>query len=51
MYKPNIKKTFPRAAMMLLMMMLTAATAWAQSTENLGGYDFTVVTDGNDSTT
>ena len=24
-------------------------TAWAQSTENLGGYDFTVVTDGNDS--
>ena len=36
-----------RAAMLLLVMMLTTATAWAQSTETLGGYTFTIGTDGD----
>ena len=33
--------------MLLLVMMLTTATAWAQSTETLGGYTFTIGTDGD----
>ena len=36
-----------RAALALLMMMLTSASAWAQSTETLGGYTFTIGTDGD----
>ena len=36
-----------RAAMLLLVMMLTTVTAWAQSTETLGGYTFTIGTDGD----
>ena len=34
-----------RLSLTLLFIMLTASTAWAQTTENLGGYDFTVGTD------
>jgi len=37
-------RLFSRAAIVLLMMMLTATTAWAE-TENLGGYEFTIETD------
>ena len=37
-----------RAALTLLVMMLTTTTAWAE-TENLGGYDFTIETDGEGS--
>ena len=33
--------------MTLLVMMLTTVTAWAQSTETLGGYTFTIGTDGD----
>ena len=33
--------------MLLLVMLLTTATAWAQSTETLGGYTFTIGTDGD----
>ena len=36
-----------RAAVLLLVMMLTSTTAWAQSTETLGGYTFTIGTDGD----
>ena len=36
-----------RAAVLLLVMLLTTATAWAQSTETLGGYTFTIGTDGD----
>jgi hypothetical protein len=37
-------ENFSRAAAMLLMMLLTATTAWA-ATKNLGGYNLTVETD------
>ena len=36
-----------RAAVLLLVMLLTTTTAWAQSTETLGGYTFTIGTDGD----
>ena len=36
---------FTRAAIALLLMMLTTVTTWAQTTENLGGYEFTIETD------
>ena len=36
-----------RSAVLLLVMMLTSTTAWAQSTETLGGYTFTIGTDGD----
>ena len=34
-----------RAALLLVALLLTTATAWAETTENLGGYNFTVETD------
>ena len=40
---------FTRAAIALLLMMLTTVSAWAQTTENLGGYEFTIETDANGS--
>ena len=40
-------RLFSRAALALLMMLLTSASAWAQSTETLGGYTFTIGTDGD----
>ena len=38
------KHVFMRASVMMLLTLLTSMTAWA-TTENLGGYDFTVGTD------
>ena len=40
-------RLFSRAALALLMMLLTSASAWAQSTETLGSYTFTIGTDGD----
>ena len=35
-----MKQSISRAAMILLLCVLMTMTAWAQTTENLGGYDF-----------
>lgn len=43
-----MRRLFSRAALLLLTMMLTTATAWAE-TETLGSYPFTVETDGDGS--
>ena len=43
--RQTTKRLYSRAAAMLLMMLLTTMTAWAE-TENLGGYEFTIGTDG-----
>ena len=43
-----MRRLFSRAALLLLTMMLTTATAWAE-TETLGSYTFTVETDGDGS--
>ena len=45
----NTFKNLLAAALTIAALAAGHTTAWAQSTENLGGYDFTVVTDGNDS--
>ena len=45
MQRLKIKRTILRVAMTLVVMLLTSATAWAQTTETLGGYEFTIETD------